>query len=110
MIDWKRVAELRAEVGNPGFEEVVDLFIEEVETLTFRLGANPDPACFAEDLHFLKGCAVTLGFSALAGLCLAGEARAASGAPERVDLAGVLACYEASKAEFFSGLVRGFAA
>ena len=31
MIDWKRVRELRDEIGEEDFSEVVDLFLEEVE-------------------------------------------------------------------------------
>lgn len=32
MIDWTRVDELRDEIGTDCFDEVVELFIEEVET------------------------------------------------------------------------------
>ncbi|MFV0335382.1 MAG: Hpt domain-containing protein [Tropicimonas sp.] len=110
MIDWKRVCELRAEVGEADFAEVVDLFTEEVETLIHRLRTQPDPALLREDLHFLKGCAVNLGFSALAELCFAGEILAASGAPEQVDLTAVLDCYQKSRAAFLNGLLKGSAA
>lgn len=101
MIDWKRVAELRAEIGDADFAEVVELFIEEVEALIGRLKANPDPSRYEEDLHFLKGCAVNLGFAALAGQCFSGETMAVQGNADKVDLAAILDCYEASKSEFF---------
>ena len=31
MIDWKRVDELREEIGTDGFAEVADMFLEEAE-------------------------------------------------------------------------------
>lgn len=110
MIDWKRVQELQGEIGAAEFREVVELFLEEVETLMVRLRANPQPECYEADLHFLKGCAMNLGFDHLAKLCLAGETAAAAGRAETVDLAPVLACYEASKIEFLGGLAGGAAA
>lgn len=110
MIDWKRVAELKAEIGASEFDEVVDLFLEEVEELTARLRSDPTPATFEEDLHFFKGCAVNLGFAELAKRCLTGENTAAHGAPEEVDIAGILDCYEASKVTFIRGIEAGLAA
>ena len=37
MIDWKRVSELREEVGEENFDEVIDLFLFEVEDELARL-------------------------------------------------------------------------
>ena len=110
MINWKRVSDLHGEIGDPDFEEVVELFLEEVEGLLARLRTDPKPELFEEDLHFLKGCSANLGFRALAGMCLAGETTAASGAPESVDLAPIFDCYEQSKAAFFQGVAEGLAA
>lgn len=110
MIDWKRVAELRSEIGVPEFDEVVELFLEEVETLLARLRSDPRPELYEEDLHFLKGCSVNLGFSALARLCLLGESKASSGEAKKVDIAGILDCYEQSKATFLKGVADGLAA
>lgn len=110
MIDWKRVAELRDEIGASEFDEVVDLFLEEVEGLAGRLRTTPDPKRYEEDLHFLKGCAVNLGFAELATKCLAGENKAASGNADQVDIGAVLACYDSSKIEFLDGMADGLAA
>lgn len=110
MIDWKRVSELHAEIGDPDFSEVVELFMEEVDGVIVRLKSDPRPELFAEDLHFMKGCAANLGFSALSALCLTGESRAISGAPESVDLKGIFACYEDSKVAFLRGVAEGLAA
>lgn len=65
MIDWTRVKDLHEEVGSRDFEEVVTLFIDEVETALGRLDGDPT----REDLHFLKGSALNLGFAALAQAC-----------------------------------------
>lgn len=110
MIDWKRVAELRNEIGASEFDEVVELFLDEVETLTERLRERPDPATYEEDMHFLKGCAINLGFRALAKRCLEGEMLAASGRAAEMDLQQVLDCYAVSRTEFLEGMSSGLAA
>lgn len=103
-IDWKRAIELRSEVGSDGFAEVVDLFLDEVESVVMRLSERPDPSRFEADLHFLKGGAWNLGFAAFGALCQDGERKAASGRPDEVDAAAIVATYFASKAEFMAGL------
>ncbi|PRY20667.1 hypothetical protein CLV78_11240 [Aliiruegeria haliotis] len=110
MIDWKRVCELREEIGPDEFDEVVDLFIEEVEMVMNRLRTDPRPGLYVEDLHFLKGCAMNIGFKLLARNCLTGEGIAAGGNPERVDIAGIIECYETSKQAFLEGVEGGLAA
>ena len=97
MIDWNRVRELRDEIGDDGFTEVVDLFLEEVEDVLDRMRSNPDPANYEADLHFLKGSALNLGFQALSALCRDGELRAAARQTEDFDLQQVFSVYESSK-------------
>lgn len=64
MIDWTRVAELRAEIGAEDFDEVAELFLMEVEDTLSRLSrASADVTQMQELLHFLKGSALNLGFS-----------------------------------------------
>lgn len=110
MIDWERVEELREEVGEDEFEEVVQLFLEEVEDVVQRLRTTPDPASFEEDLHFLKGSALNLGFADFGRLCQEGESRAASGQAKSVDLAPVIDCFARSREAFLSELsARGAA-
>jgi HPt (histidine-containing phosphotransfer) domain-containing protein len=106
MIDWTRVRELRDEIGNDGFAEVVELFLDEVEEVVMRLRATPDPRTLEQDLHFLTGCAWNLGFTAFGALCHQGERRVAQGMAASVDLAVVLAGYAAARAEFLAGLAR----
>ncbi len=102
MISWRRVDELKREIGAADFEEVVQLFLVEVEEVVERLRADPDPARFEADLHFLKGSALNLGFEGFGTRCGDGEKAAAAGAAE-VDIGAILAAYEASKLEFLRG-------
>ena len=104
MIDWKRISELKREIGDAEFDEVVELFIEEVDAVILRLKQEPNPELFEENLHFLKGCSVNLGFADLAALCLAGETMSSGGNAEKVELANVFDSYEMSKRVFFEGM------
>ncbi|SFB05118.1 Hpt domain-containing protein [Poseidonocella pacifica] len=99
-IDWSRVDELREEIGEEGFDEVVELFLEEVDEIMARLRSGALNGTVAQEMHFLKGGALNLGFGALADLCREGERRATAGEP--VDLGEVVACYEASLIRFQS--------
>ncbi|MEQ8901049.1 MAG: Hpt domain-containing protein [Roseovarius sp.] len=105
MIDWNRVRNLRDEIGTDAFEEVVELFLEEVETEIDRLRAPCEALDIEGQLHFLKGSALNLGFVAFSDLCHAGEATAAAGQGERVDLTDILSCFDQSKAAFLAGLM-----
>ncbi|MGY3438465.1 MULTISPECIES: Hpt domain-containing protein [unclassified Marinovum] len=102
MIDWSRILELRDDVGDSEFDEIVVLFLEEVETTIGALG--PDRPDLSSQLHFLKGGALNLGFEALAARCQIGEAAADAGYHARVDLGRIRAIYEASRAELTAGL------
>lgn len=104
MIDWSRVQELRREIGAEGFAEVVELFLDEVETAIARLTAAKTAAASAEDMHFLKGSAWNLGFIDFGALCHDGERRAAAGRFEPADLDRIMASYTASKAAFLGNL------
>lgn len=110
MIDWQRVTTLRGEIGAEDFEEVVPLFLEEVEDVTNELRAERDDAKLEDRLHFLKGSAVSLGFAAFSSMCHEGEAMAAGGNAAAVNIAEILDCYEASKDAFLTGLSHGSAA
>lgn len=110
MIDWQRVRELRDEVGDDAFAEVVDLFLEEVSEVVDRLRTCPDPDRYEEDLHFLKGSALNLGFDDLGRLCQAGESAAADGRAHEVDLAAVLESYDRSRSHFLARVEAGLAA
>ncbi|MEL7252662.1 MAG: Hpt domain-containing protein [Pseudomonadota bacterium] len=96
MIDWDRVNQLKDEIGEEDFQEVVDMFLdemnEEVDSLTPGMGAQDLEA----KLHFLKGAALNLGFSAFADLCKTGEEAARDGQTDAIDTAAVMTCYKKS--------------
>ncbi|MFL4469358.1 Hpt domain-containing protein [Tateyamaria armeniaca] len=110
MIDWQRVINLREEIGEEDFDEVVPLFIEEVTEITDRLSTAVDLNTLEEDLHCLKGSALNLGFSLFADLCGAGESLAARGEAASVDVPAILNSFETSKRAFLAGLQDGIAA
>ncbi len=103
MICWNRVNELRDEVGNDDFLEVVEIFLEEVDEVMERLRQDPDPSTYEAELHFLKGSALSLGFSALADLCSQGEKQSQGPDRDSIDLGAVIQTFGASRREFNNG-------
>jgi histidine phosphotransfer protein HptB len=55
MIDWKRVEELKEEIGIDGFVEVVDMFLDEAEGAVRALISGLPEGEVEGQLHFLKG-------------------------------------------------------
>ena len=100
MIDWNRVDELRNEVGQEDFIEVVDLFLEEVEDIIDRFRNGTQEDAIDETLHFLKGSALNIGFSKLALLC------STVGTPP----AEIVAAYDAACEEFLETIQVKYAA
>lgn len=109
MIDWQRVTSLKEEIGSEDFEEVVPLFLDEVSEITERLQRGSDPTQLENDLHCLKGSAMNLGFSEFSALCDSAESIAAKGNPGSVDIAKILASFDASRDAFLAGLDQGLA-
>ncbi|MFK7939610.1 MAG: Hpt domain-containing protein [Roseovarius sp.] len=110
MIDWSRVDELRDEIGKEDFDEVVEIFMDEVEeTIAVIAGDVPDDQLEGH-LHFLKGSALNLGFRDFSSLCQAGETAAAQGQFDLIDLPKVIDSYERSKVEFLDALTERHAA
>lgn len=110
MIDWTRIKSLRDEVGAEDFDEVVEIFIEEVAETIERLRTSAQIGSLGEDLHALKGSALNLGFEAFSKLCQTGETLASEGRAEEIALEPILKSYDASKAAFLTGLAEGAAA
>ncbi|MEM8554412.1 MAG: Hpt domain-containing protein [Pseudomonadota bacterium] len=100
MLDWSRIEELREEVGEDAFGEVVDLFLDEVSDTLGQLDSHDTPAAMEEAMHFLKGASLNLGFSALSELCAKGETDARAGALAAVDVGAVRQCYQATAEAF----------
>lgn len=106
MIDWSRVQDLRDEIGADAFAEVVELFLEEVDTEIDKLRQRATTLDLEGQLHFLKGSALNLGFAAFSDLCHRGEQAAATGRSDTINLPEVLLCYERSKSAFLAGIDR----
>jgi len=106
MIDWMRVEELRGEVGEDAFVEVTEMFLEEVEEAIVRLKADTSRTNLADELHFLKGSALSLGFENFATLCQDDEKRLLAQGVGAVDLVALIDCYSRSKGKFLEGLER----
>jgi len=103
MIDWPQIDELRQEMGD-AFPDLARLFLAEVASVVDRLRAPTTVPTLEADLHFLKGAALSFGFTELARQCGHGEALAATGRADLVDLTMILDCYDQSRAMFVSGL------
>lgn len=108
MIDWAQVNTLRDDVGKDDFTEIVEIFIDEVEGVIDRLRDAHDLTTLGDDLHFLKGSALNLGFSAFSDQCQLGESMAAGGKAAQVDVSAILLSYETSKALFVARLPNAF--
>ncbi|MGV6803224.1 MAG: Hpt domain-containing protein [Ruegeria sp.] len=104
MIHWPRVRQLRNEVGSEEFDEVIRIFMEEVAEVILRLKADSARSEIEQNLHFLKGSALSLGFESLSKLCQDGERRAAAGEGAEVDLNAITEAFANSRTAFLSGL------
>lgn len=98
MIDWNRIDELRAEIGAEDFCEVAGIFLQEIGDVIATMQQDAPVASLAEQMHFVKGGALNLGFTAVAALASDGEALANAG--RTVDVGAMANSFEASKAAF----------
>ena len=69
MIDWIRIDELRDEVGQDDFGDIVGVFFEEVQKALENLRLADTVVTLLGQLHFLQGSALNLGFSNFAAIC-----------------------------------------
>lgn len=70
-VDWDRLNELRADIGEEDFADVAMLFVAELQEHLDGLTADKATAA---DFHFLRGSAANLGFVTLVSACSLGEA------------------------------------
>lgn len=101
MIDWDRVQDLKTEIGETDFVEVATLFLDESDEVIARLSRDHGAKALEQDLHFLKGAALNLGFSQLAALCREGERKAAAGLTD-IDVESVRGAYMVSRQAFLA--------
>jgi HPt (histidine-containing phosphotransfer) domain-containing protein len=104
MIDWKRVQILHQEVGAEDFDEILELFLEEVEGVIVDLPNQMKQVAIGESLHFLKGSALSVGFSRFSELCGTGEAAAANGEVGTIDIDEITQVFDTSKQALLAGL------
>ncbi|WP_227269189.1 Hpt domain-containing protein [Roseobacter weihaiensis] len=109
MIDWDRVAALREEIGPEDFDEVVELFLQEVDEEIEALSAQKQHDGLADKLHFLKGSAMSLGFREFSNLCQSGEVALSKNAAAAIDLPNLQTSYQTSRSTFLTGLQDRFA-
>lgn len=108
VINWDQVRRLRDDVGHDEFEEIIDLFLEEVESIVDKLRHPINNNALENDLHSLKGSAMNLGFESFSQLCFVGEKQAAAGKTEDVDLMVIISSFDASKEDFLSKISSEF--
>ena len=97
MIDWDRVKDLRNDVGAEDFDDIVEIFLDEVADTAAKLH-DADTADLEMLTHALKNNALNLGLSQLAGLCQEGETLSRSG--QAVDTPRIIDVLDASLTEF----------
>ena len=104
MIDWTRVSELRDEVGAEDFDEVVDLFLLEVDEEINFLKKQLTPQTLAEKLHFLKGSALSLGFAEFSQMCASAEHEVSGATGTEINVDAIIDSYTTSRAHFMAEL------
>ncbi len=110
MIQWARVNELRDDVGAEDFDDLVKIFLEEVEDTIQDLSPDSTANQMEQHLHFLKGCALNLGFRTFSDLCQDGERKSAKGETGTIDLTAIIDGFEQSKTVFIAQLPKMLAA
>lgn len=110
LIDWARIQDLRLEIGDDDFFEVLAMFLEETDDVVNRLLEHPDLTAVEGLLHFLKGSALNLGLTDFAEICQNGEKAAGSGMAGSVDLQKLAAVYTFSKTALLASMGRPDAA
>lgn len=106
MIDWTRVADLHDEIGEAGFNEVVEVFVQEMDSIVAQLRDAPEPHQLEMTLHALRGGLLNLGFTHVSALCQQGEALAAKGHPDQVDTRSIVQGYDSACQIFLSEVAQ----
>lgn len=99
MIDWKRVGELKDEVGEDAIMEIAEIFLEEMTEAIDPILQGNQPASIPDILHFVKGAALNVGFSDLAKVCENAEQN-----PGALNTKTLVSTFSASKSAFLAGL------
>ena len=100
MISWDRINELKGEVGEDDFAEVVEIFLEEMDEAMNELTSGVSKEGLGAAMHFVKGAAMNIGFHALGNICQEYETLSGEGKDDLIDCRKVVECYRISKTEF----------
>lgn len=101
MIDWPRICELRDEIGNADFEDVMRLFFEEFEEALATIQSLSDAHAVAAAVHFLKGSALNIGFEQVSTLCSALESSGTEKLSRDTEIQIIASAYHESKSAYF---------
>lgn len=94
---------MRDDVGAAEFRPILELFLDEIETVVFRLPGNDRDQTVA-DFHYLTGCARSLGFRRFSQVCEGLEALAERQALPKSCIDDALTVYADSKRLFIRDL------
>lgn len=75
IVDWARVRELHDEIGAEDFDDIAEMFLDEVAEAIENLAAAETAQNMEADLHFIKGSALNIGFASLATIAAEWEAK-----------------------------------
>ena len=103
LIDWERLRELCQEIGADDFNEIIEVFLDEVAAAIQGLDPRADLTALEGQLHFLKSSSLNLGFAGLASVCKTGECLAASGCRPVDQIATIPGFFQESLNEFRAG-------
>ncbi|MDO5605384.1 MAG: Hpt domain-containing protein [Paracoccus sp. (in: a-proteobacteria)] len=101
MIDWGWAQTLRDELGEADFNLIAGMFLDEIAAAVAGLDGGDDLK-IAADLHFLTGCARSIGLASLARLSHAAEERLHAGGG--VDPAAIIRCHADTRRAFLARL------
>ena len=101
MIDWASIKQLETDVGEAEFNNVVTLFLDEVDS-EMKLLVEPvkNHEMLKSKMHFLKGSAYYLGFKEFGDLCAQNELLADAGRSKEIDLNLLISVYNRSRSRF----------
>ncbi|RRH78018.1 Hpt domain-containing protein [Falsigemmobacter faecalis] len=104
MLNLRQLNDLRADVGDEGFADLIVLFLEETDGVISRMidkGPEKDPAA---DYHFLKGAARNLGLDGFSALCHEAEIAAGQGLQLAISPDALDAAWQDSRARLLDHL------
>lgn len=104
MLNLRQLHDLKSDVGDEGFAELILLFLEETDDVIARItaaGHGTDPAA---DYHFLRGAARNLGLDDFSQLCHEAEIAAGRGLTGTLPPGALDAAWRDSRAQLLDHL------